>query len=202
LVEPGDYQIRLTVAGQTQTVPLQVIGDPRVKGSEEGLRKQLALLLQTRDQISQLHQAVNAIRDLKSQIDGLHKHFAGDQNLSRTLDRTEGLKGRISAVEEQLMQVNMKGSEANLAFPTMLNEAFDTFSHTIEQADAAPTQSQYDVFRMLSSKLNEQLKIWEQIRTVDLPAVNNLVRESNVPILTTISDDSLGNAENAGNTGN
>jgi hypothetical protein len=105
-------------------------------------------------------------------------------------------------VEEQLMQVNMKGSEANLAFPTMLNEAFDTFSHTIEQADAAPTQSQYDVFRMLSSKLNEQLKIWEQIRTVDLPAVNNLVRESNVPILTTISDDSLGNAENAGNTGN
>jgi hypothetical protein len=55
------------------------------------------------------------------------------------------------------MQVNMKGSEANLAFPTMLNEAFDTFSHTIEQADTAPTQSQYTVFRMPSTKLNEQL---------------------------------------------
>jgi hypothetical protein len=90
------------------------------------------------------------------------------------------------------MQVNMKGSEANLAFPTMLNEAFDTFSHTIEQSDTAPTQSQYTVFRMLSTKLNEQLKIWEQIRTVDLPAINNLVRESNVPILTTINADSVG----------
>jgi hypothetical protein len=55
---------------------------------------------------------------------------------------------------------------------------------------------------MLNSKLNEQLKIWEQIRTVDLPAVNNLVRESNVPILTTIDADSFGDAENAGNTGN
>jgi seryl-tRNA synthetase len=196
-VGPGDYQIRLTVAGQTQTVPLHVIGDPRVKGSEEALRKQLALLLQTRDRISQLHQAVNAIRDLKSQIDNLHKHFAGDQNLSRALDRTESLKGKISAVEEQLMQVNMKGSEANLAFPTMLNEAFDTFSHTIEQADAAPTQSQYDVFRMLSTKLDGQLKIWEQIRTVDLPAVNNLVHESNVPVLTAIN---AGNAANADNT--
>src|SRR5467141_63084 len=139
LVEPGDYQIRLTVAGQTQTVPLHVIGDPRVKGSEEALQKQLALLLQTRDRISQLHQAVNAIRDLKSQIASLHQHFAGEQNLSRALDRTESLKGKISAVEEQLMQVNMKGSEADLAFPTMLNEAFDTFLHTAEQADAAPT---------------------------------------------------------------
>jgi hypothetical protein len=87
----------------------------------------------------------------------------------------------------------MKGSEANLAFPTMLNEAFDTFSHTIEQADTAPTQSQYDVFRMLSTKLNEQLKIWEQIRTVDLPAVNNLVGESNVPILKTINADNADN---------
>jgi hypothetical protein len=46
---------------------------------------------------------------------------------------------------------------------------------------------------MLSTKLNEQLKIWEQIRTVDLPAVNNLVRESNVPILKTINADNADN---------
>jgi hypothetical protein len=82
-----------------------------------------------------------------------------------------------------------------------LNEAFDTFSHTIEQADAAPTQSQYEVFRMLSAKLDEQLKIWEEIRTVDLPAVNNLIRESNVPVLTTINTDSIRNTGNAENTG-
>jgi hypothetical protein len=100
------------------------------------------------------------------------------------------------------MQVNMKGSEANLAFPTMLNEAFDTFSHTIEQADAVPTQSQYEVFRMLSAKLDEQLKIWEQIRTLDLPAVNNLVRESNIPMLTLTNAGSVGDAGNAGSPGN
>jgi photosystem II stability/assembly factor-like uncharacterized protein len=202
LVTPGDYQIRLTVAGQTQTVPLHVIGDPRVHESEDALRKQLALLLETRDRISQLHQAVNGIRDLKSQIDSLHKRFAGEQNLSRALDRTENLKGKISAVEEQLMQVNMKGSEANLAFPTMLNEAFDTFCHTLEQADAAPTQPQYDVFRTLSAQLDEQLKMWAQIRATDLPAVNNLVRESNVPVLTVSNADNAGSTDNAGNVGN
>jgi ABC-type polysaccharide transport system permease subunit len=50
---------------------------------------------------------------------------------------------------------------------------------------------------MLSTKLDGQLKIWEQIRTVDLPAVNNLVHESNVPVLTAIN---AGNAANADNT--
>jgi photosystem II stability/assembly factor-like uncharacterized protein len=185
LVAPGDYQLQLKVANQVQTVPLHVIADPRVKGSDEAVRQQLALSLQIRDRIAQLHEAVNAIRNLKSQIDSLHKHFAGDQNLSRALDQSENLKRKISAVEEQLIQVNMKGSEANLAFPTMLNEAFDSFSRAIEQADTAPTQAQYEVFQSLSSKLDDQLKIWEQIQTVDLPEVNKLVRESNAPVLTT-----------------
>ena len=202
LVIAGDYQIRLTVAGQTQTVPLHVIGDPRVHESEDALRKQLALLLETRERIGQLHQTVNGIRDLKSQIDSLHKRFAGEQNLSRALNQTENLKGKISAVEEQLIQVKMKGSEANLAFPTMLNEAFDTFSHTVEQADTAPTQAQYDAFRTLSAQLDDQLKLWAQIRATDLPAVNNLVRESNIPILTVSSPGDARSSDKPENVGN
>ncbi len=78
----------------------------------------------------------------------------------------------------------MKGSEANLAFPNMLNEQLDSFSHLVEQADAAPTQAQYDAFRMLSAKEDAALKTWGQIQTADLPAVNDLVRESNIPIFT------------------
>ena len=54
----------------------------------------------------------------------------------------------------------------------------------VEQADAAPTQAQYDAFRMLSAKEDAALKTWGQIQTADLPAVNNLVRESNIPIFT------------------
>jgi hypothetical protein len=80
--------------------------------------------------------------------------------------------------------VNMKGSEANLAFPNMLNEELDSFSHLVEQADATPTLAQYEVFRMLSAKEDAALKTWGQIQTADLPAVNSLVRESNIPVLT------------------
>jgi photosystem II stability/assembly factor-like uncharacterized protein len=184
LVIPGDYQVRLTVAGQTQTSRLQVIADPRTHGSEDALHKELALLLETRDRIRQLHQAVNQIRDLKLQIDSLHQRFAANESLRRALDQTKSLREKISLVEEQLIQVDMKGSEANLAFPNMLNEELDSFSHVIEQADAAPTQAQYDVFRMLSANEDEALKTWGQIQTADLPAVNNLVRESNIPVLT------------------
>ncbi len=39
------------------------------------------------------------------------------------------------------MQVNMNGSEANLAFPGMLNEQYAAFAATLEDADTPPPSS-------------------------------------------------------------
>ena len=89
----------------------------------------------------------------------------------------------MSEVEQKLIQVNMKGSEANLAFPNMLNERFDTFSHVIEAGDTEPTKPQLDVFQLLSSQLEEQLKKWAQLKNEDVPKVSELIKQANLPAL-------------------
>jgi hypothetical protein len=78
--------------------------------------------------------------------------------------------------------VNAKGSEATLAFPSMLNERFDAFSHFIE-SDHEPTKAQLDVFKMLSDKLDEQLKKWTQIKSDDVPKVSSLIKQLDLPAL-------------------
>ncbi|HEY0368574.1 MAG TPA: sialidase family protein, partial [Chthoniobacterales bacterium] len=142
-VMPGDYQVKLTVAGKTQTAPLHIVMDPRVSATPEALQAQFDLNMQTRDRISQLHTAINEIRDVKSQIKELHKKFGDDARVKPALAQADDLDKQLSAVEGQLIQVNMKSSEGNLVFPNMLNERFDSFSHTIDGANAAPTQPQY-----------------------------------------------------------
>jgi seryl-tRNA synthetase len=183
LALPGDYQAKLTVAGKSQTAPLHLAVDPRTKGEETALQKQSALATQVNDRISQLHQAVNEIRDLRSQIQNLHKRFGDDPRLKPALAAADDLDRKMSEVEQKLIQVNMKGSEANLAFPNMLNERFDTFSHMIETADTEPTKPQLDVFQMLSSQLDEQFKKWSQLKSEDLPKVSELIKEANLPTL-------------------
>ncbi|PYL42511.1 MAG: glycosyl hydrolase [Verrucomicrobia bacterium] len=183
LALPGDYQVKLAVGGKSQTAPLHLVIDPRTKGDEAGLQKKFALAMQVNDRISQLHQAVNEIRDLKSQIQNLHKRFGDDQRLKPALAAADDLDHKMSEVEQKLIQVNMKGSEANLAFPNMLNERFDTFSHTIESGDGEPTKSQLDVFQTLSSQLDEQLKKWAQLKNEDLPKVSEMIKQANLPAL-------------------
>jgi photosystem II stability/assembly factor-like uncharacterized protein len=180
---PGAYQVRLTVAGKSQTAPLQLAMDPRLKGAEAGAQKQFELSMQVRDRITQLHQAVNEIRDLKAQIQSLRKKFGDDARVKTALAAADELTKKMSGVEEQLIQVNMKGSEGNLAFPNMLNEAFDSFSHVIEGANAAPTQPQYEVFKSLRARLDEQLARWQQIKTDEVPKIGTLIKQLDLPAL-------------------
>ena len=183
LALPGDYQIKLTVGGKSQTAPLHLAIDPRTRGAEPALQKQFTLSMQVNDRISQLHQTVNEIRDLRSQIQTLHKRFGDDQRLKPALDAADALDRKMSEVEQQLIQVNMKGSEGNLAFPNMLNERFDSFSHAIDGGDTEPTKPQLDVFQMLNSQLDEQLKKWAQIKSEDVPKVSALIKQADLPPL-------------------
>jgi photosystem II stability/assembly factor-like uncharacterized protein len=183
LALPGDYQVKLAVGGKSQTAPLHLAIDPRTKGAEPALQKQFTLSMQVKDRISQLHQAVNEIRDLKSQVQTLHKRFGDDQRLKPALDAADQLDHKMSEVEQELIQVNMKGSEANLAFPNKLNERFDTFSHAIDAGDAEPTKPQLDVFELLSNQLREQLQKWAQIKNEDVPKVDGLIKQANLPAL-------------------
>jgi seryl-tRNA synthetase len=157
--------------------------DPRNKGQEAALQTQFTLAKQVNDRISQLHQAVNEIRDLRSQIENLHKRFGDDQRLKPALAVADDLDHKMSEVEQKLIQVNMKGSEANLAFPNMLNERFDTFSHIIESGDKEPTKPQLEVFEMLRNQLDEQLKKWAQVKQEDVAKVTELIKEANLPAL-------------------
>jgi photosystem II stability/assembly factor-like uncharacterized protein len=183
LALPGDYQVKLTVAGKTQTAPLHLAIDPRIKDAEAALPKQFDLSAKVVNRIGELHQAINEIRNVKTQIQGLHKRFGEDERLKPALTAADDLSKKMTAVEEQLIQVNMKGSEGNLAFPNMLNEALYSFSRTIEYADYGPTRPQGDVFKMLSDRLDEQLKKWTQIKTEEVPKIAALIKQVELPAI-------------------
>ena len=140
--------------------------------------------MQVRDRISQLHTAINEIRDVKAQIKALHTKFGDDPKVKAALDAADDLSKKMSVVEEQLIQVNMKRSEGNLVFPNMLNERFDTFSHVIDGANATPTQAQYEVFKMLSDGLNEQLQKWSALKADEVPKVAAQIKQLDLPALT------------------
>jgi photosystem II stability/assembly factor-like uncharacterized protein/DNA-binding FrmR family transcriptional regulator len=184
LALPGKYTIKLTVGGQTQSQPLEIVIDPRVKNMNPAdLDKQFALQMQVRQANDELHRAVNQIRELRGELKTLHQRMESDPKFKPLLQQADALDSKMTPIEEQLIQVNMKGSEANLAFPDMLNELFDAFTSSLEFGDNAPTQQQYEVYKKLRARLDQQLTAWRQIMSSDVPAFNNAMKGADIPTL-------------------
>jgi photosystem II stability/assembly factor-like uncharacterized protein len=183
LVLPGQYTARLTVAGKSYTAPLEIKLDPRVKLAPGDLEKQFELSMKVRDRINQMHEAINQIRNLRSQLATLKK-WAGDTAPAKVINEAaDKVEHEMAPVEAQLIQVKMKSSEGNLRYPNMLNEQFDSFRASVESSDAAPTRQQYDVFDGLSRRLDEQLAKWKEIAGREVPALNELMKREGVPAL-------------------
>ncbi len=147
IVPPGQYQLRLKLGDQTRAAALTVIADPRVLNSDAAIAEKTELALATYRDIDTLHRAVNAIRAKRKSLTG---NRAG-----------AGLDTKLARIEEALVQVNMNGSEANLAFPGMLNEQLAAFAGTLEDADTPPTTQQHTLYTSLHQKLEAQLALWK-----------------------------------------
>jgi photosystem II stability/assembly factor-like uncharacterized protein len=184
LAQPGKYTVKLTAGGQSQSQPLEIVLDPRTKNVKpDDLQKQFELAVQVNDANNDLHRAVNQVRTMRGELKSLQQRFEGDPRMKPLLERADALDNKMAPVEEQLIQVNMKGSEANLAFPNMLNEQFDTFSAIVQAGDGAPTQQQYEAFKSMRGQLDQQLAAWKQIMSSDVPAFNDFMKGINIPAL-------------------
>jgi hypothetical protein len=53
----------------------------------------------------------------------------------------------------------------------------------MESADTAPTKPDLEVFEKLNSRLNEELKQWAQIKSEEIPKVEALIKQADVPAL-------------------
>ena len=180
---PGTYQVRLTAAGKTQTAPLEIKLDPRLTTSQADLEKQFDLAMKIADAYKRDHDAVNQIRDVRNQLKELKKRLADDSKAKNVVAAADALDKKMTPVEEALIQTKSKSGEDALNFPVRLDDKLGALAGAVESADDAPTAPSYEVFRGLSATLDEQLAAWDNIRSQDLAALNEMVRKENIPVV-------------------
>ncbi len=165
---PGQYQVRLTAEGVTQTRPLKIERDPReIHITQADLDEQFKLASAVRDKTSEADEMVIRIRDLKKQIDDRVKKSAA---LNAPAER---LTTRLSAVEQDVYQVQNRSGQDPLNFPIKINNQLAALMRIIETGDAKPTDQSYVVFKELSARLDEIKQRLDQILKADLATFNS-----------------------------
>ncbi len=183
IAPPGKYQVRMTVAGDSSpvTAPFELKMDPRVGTSVADMQKEFELQLKIRDTLSNIHDTVREIRETRMQLKGLHARLE-DARYKTISDSASALDKKMTPVEDQLLQVNAKSTEANLNFPVLIDEQLHALVNSVE-TDVAPTAQQYQAYESLSQQAEPLVAQWKQMRSKDLVALNDLIKQDAVPVI-------------------
>jgi photosystem II stability/assembly factor-like uncharacterized protein len=178
---PGTYQVKLTVNGKAQTQSFEVKRDPRISTSQADFQKQFDLLIKIRDKLTEAHNAIAQIRDVRKQVDELVRRVKDQPDSKAITEAAKSLNARLTTIEETLYQTKNQSSQDPLNFPIRLNNKLAAVADVVASADAAPTEQSYTVYEEQVSAINAQLQQLEQVMRVDLSKFNQLVREQSIP---------------------
>jgi photosystem II stability/assembly factor-like uncharacterized protein len=178
---PGRYTVRLNVAGQSYTAPLEVKMDPRVTTPLADLQRQFALMRDLRKLIGDVHGGVHQIRDVRAQLRALHRRVAGNGDGKELAAAAEAMERKMAPVEAELIEVLAKSSQDMCNYPTRLSSKIGWLDNVVDSADTAPTRQSVELYKEFRARADRELAKWQQILAQDVAALNRRVEQEKVP---------------------
>ncbi len=187
---PGQYKVKMTVDGKSQTQTFNILKDPRVSTTQSDFQDQFDLLMDIRNRTTEINEKILTIRSIKDQINTLTSLMkeSGFKNENLTKAGKELVKS-LSTIEEELIQVKSKSRQDPLNYPIKLDNKIAALVRVVSSVDARPTAQSYDVLEDLVSQAQVHYKKLNKVLTDDWYRFNNMVSDAAVPAVMIIPSE-------------
>lgn len=180
---PGVYVAKLTVNDKTVETEFEITKDPRLPNTQEDFQRQFDFLIKVRDKVSEAHQAMLDIRSVRKDIQYLREKLGDDEAYQEIIKMTQALDKKMTLIENNIHQTKNKSRQDPLNYGIRINNRLAFLMADQQRGDFPPTD-QAEAFRKeISQALDKELMQLDQLLNTDLSAINNLVKEKGVQIL-------------------
>ena len=179
---PGTYTAQLVVDGDTATASFEILPDPRTDASVEDLQARFDFLQSVRDKVDETHDAIRHMRDTRSQIGALSARL-DEENHAEVIATGKRLDSAMVAIEEVLYQTKLKSNQDMLNYPIRLNNKLAHVGSLASMGLYRPTEQMVGVRDDITAQIDAQLALWYTLRDNDVPALNALIRASEIDLI-------------------
>ena len=184
---PGNYLVELEVGDQTLTEIFEIQKDPRGTATQEDLDAQFELLLRLRNKLSETHDAINMLRNIRQQVEDWVRRSRERKDHEAIVASAMSIKEKLAPIEDDLTQSKAKTRQDTMNWPVMLNGKLAWLAAVISSAQAAPTSQDYELYEDLVQRIDVQLHRLKEVINMDVAAFNQLMSESGVPAIIPIT---------------
>jgi hypothetical protein len=170
---PGTYQVRLTVDGQVQSQPLQVVMDPRSSATPEVFAQQLQLG-------NQMFVETLEARRALAEINSVQKQMSDAQG--RLEKQTPELKSALAEAQSGLANIlTRKNNDPERT--AGLQDAYKDLASALRVVErgerAAPSQA-VALYKESSERVKAGIEEWAAFKQTRLPELNRQLGETNL----------------------
>lgn len=180
---PGHYKVKLTIGDKTQEQEFEILKDPRSDVPATDLQAQFSFVREVQQKVSEAHQAIIDIREVRKQLNAFNDKSKEDASLKELVEKAKAIDKAMTQVEEALYQTKNRSGQDPLNFPIKLTNKLGGVGSTSGFGDYAPTKQAYAVKEELTETIDAQLAIWQRIKKEDIPAFNTLVKDKGVDLV-------------------
>ncbi|MDQ2926280.1 MAG: glycoside hydrolase [Acidobacteriota bacterium] len=177
-VMPGNYTVRLIANGRTQTAPLTIVMDPRVKTSLGDLQRQFDVSKSLYDDLLRATTALHEIAALREQL----KARSSDAPVANSKDSIASKLDAIAGAE-RAGRGGGRGAAAGTPDLATVRTRVAAMEHSIQNADEAPTTAQVEATQISAKPLDDLLQQWEQLKQTNLKALNRELEHAHLSAL-------------------
>lgn len=177
---PGEYTVTLKVGEEEQSQNFRILKDPRSESSIADLQAQFDFVQETNDKITEAHQAIIDIRDIRKQLNQFTDLLDEKDEMDPIKEKAKKIAKSMKAVEESLYQTKNRSGQDPLNFPIRLTNKLAHVKSISMRGNFRPTKQSYAVKEELTKAIDEQLEQFKVIIDKDLPEFNRMVKEKAV----------------------
>ncbi|MFN8570776.1 MAG: hypothetical protein U0132_01890 [Gemmatimonadaceae bacterium] len=182
---PGDYQVRLTANGVTQSRPFRVMGDPRLTTvSQADYEEQFKVGITLRDSINAVNRSIELARAVKEQATRALEQAGRVGRDPEVKPAADSLNGKLTAVEVDMIQVKSESGQDPIRHAGKIDNNLAEIYGSVTGTDGyihggpegRPTRGAYE---RMADVLKEWAPVAQRLQVIldkDVPAFNDLLK--------------------------
>jgi len=170
---PGNYKVTLNVNGTDQTQEFKIIPDPRAEASVADMQAQHDFVSEINATVDKAHQSIKKIRKINDQLDAFTKQYKDDDRTKDLVEKAKTMKEKFGEVEKALYQTKNRSGQDPLNFPIRLTNKLGHVASLASYDDFRPTDQDIAVKNELTTKINAELKTFDELIAREIGAFND-----------------------------
>jgi hypothetical protein len=183
LAIPGTYTVKLMVDGQSLSVPLEILPDPRIKVPQTELQEQIRLALSVRDDFNTLSGAVERLRTIRKQLQARNE-LIKDIELAKPLVKASAeLISKLDSLEAKQHNPKAQVTYDILAMKggAQLYSNLGWLYNFVLEGDGPPTQGMRDAAGRLHEQLSKLAAEFQGLIDKELTDLNRQAKSIELP---------------------